>query len=87
MGMTEYIFIAAFFGVPAIAGGWLANCKGKNLFLWVPLSLLFPFLVLVLWLQKPDHEVTGHYRKCRSCGEIYPWKLSACRYCGADKTT
>lgn len=83
MGIFEYVFIAAFFGLPGIAGAWLAHTRGKNPLFWGLLSAPFPFFVFILWFQKPDHEVTGYFRKCSSCGGIYPWKHDACKYCGA----
>lgn len=82
MGITEYLFIAAFFGLPGVVGAWLAHTRGKNALLWGLVAAPFPFILLVLWYQKPDTEVPGHFRKCRSCGSVYPWKLAACRYCG-----
>lgn len=85
MALSEYLFIAAFFGLPALAGAWLARAKGKNPLLWGLLSLLFPFCVFILWMNSPAHEVTGYYRKCRACGRVYPWKLDACKYCGVSK--
>ncbi len=82
MGVKEYLFIAAFFGIPGIAGALLARRRGKNPLLWGLLSAPFPFFVFVLWLQRPKEELPGYFRKCSECGGIYPWKLSACKYCG-----
>lgn len=84
MGLLEYLFIAAFFGLPGILGAWFAHARGKNPLLWGLLSALFPFFALIVWFQKPDHEIKGHFRKCPNCGAIYPWKLSACKYCGTE---
>lgn len=83
MGVTEYLFIAGFFGLPAVAGVVLARSRGKNPLLWGCASAFFPFCVCILWFQKPDQEVPGHFRKCPACGEVYRWKLTACAYCGA----
>ncbi len=82
MGITEYLFIGLFFGLPGGCGAWLAHCRGKSPLLWGLLSAPFPFFVFILWFQKPEREVPGHFRKCPACGQIYPWKLTACRYCG-----
>lgn len=82
MGLSEYLFIALFFGLPGLAGAWLARSRGRNPLLWGLLSAPFPFFVFILWLQKPDREIQGYFRQCRQCGGIYPWKLTHCRYCG-----
>jgi hypothetical protein len=68
MGLSEYLFIALFFGLPGLAGAWLARSRGRNPLLWGLLS--------------PDREIQGYFRQCRQCGGIYPWKLTHCRYCG-----
>ena len=83
MGLTEYLFVIAFFGLPGIGGAWLAHTRGKNPLLWGLLSAPFPFFVLILWFQKPECEVPGHFRKCPGCGGVYAWKLELCKYCGA----
>lgn len=83
MGLAEYLFIALFFGLPGLAGAWLARSRGKHPLLWGLLSAPFPFCLLILWFHKPDREIQGHFRQCRQCGGIYPWKLTHCRYCGA----
>ncbi len=83
MGFGEYLFIAAFFGLPGISGAWMARTRGKNPLLWGLISAPFPFFVFILWFQKPLVEVPGYFHKCRLCGEVYPWKLEACKYCGA----
>ena len=82
--MYEYLFVAAFFGIPGIAGAWLARTRGKNPLLWGLLSAPFPFFVFVLWFQKPDHEIVGHFRKCAKCGGVYAWKLANCKFCGTS---
>lgn len=84
MGFSEYLFVFAFFGVPGVLGGWLAHTRGKNPLLWGLLSAPFPFFVLIIWFQKPTAEIPGYFRKCPSCGGVYPWKLNACKYCGAE---
>lgn len=84
MGVSEYLFIALFFGIPGVAGAVMARRREKNVLLWGVASALFPFCVFILWFQRPDHEIPGAFRQCRSCGQIYPWKLVACRYCGAS---
>lgn len=81
MGTTEYLFLAVFFGLPGVFGFWLARGRDKNPVIWGLASALFPFVLLVLWYQKPDHEVPGHFRKCASCGAMYAWKHSSCSYC------
>lgn len=81
MGATEYLFLAVFFGLPGLFGAWFARGRGKNPVIWGVASALFPFVLLVLWYQKPDREVPGHFRKCPSCGAVYAWKHSSCTYC------
>ncbi len=85
MGFSEYLFIGLFFGLPGLLGGWLAHTRGKNPLLWGLLSAPFPFFVLIIWFQKPADAVPGHFKKCPACGGVYPWKLQACRYCGAGE--
>lgn len=81
MTVYEYLFVAVFFGIPGVCGAWLAGTRGKNPLVWGLLSAPFPFFIFVLWFQKPDHEIQGHFRKCLSCGGVYRWKLQACPFC------
>lgn len=81
MGLKEYLFLAVFFGIPGLLGAWFARGRGKNAVVWGLVSALFPFVLLVLWYQKPKDEVPGHFRKCRSCGAMYAWKRPSCIYC------
>ncbi len=81
----EYLFLIAFFGLPGIAGAWFARTRGKNPLLWGLVSAPFPFFVFILWMQKPSVEVPGYFRKCQSCGMVYPWKLDTCKYCGVAR--
>lgn len=83
MGLSEYLFVFAFFGVPGVFGAWLARTRGKNPLVWGLLSAPFPFCIFILWFQKPISEVPGYFRKCLTCGAVYPWKLDSCTYCGA----
>ena len=80
--MSEMIFLLLIFGLPAAIGFKLAISRGKNPFLWGLLSGVFPFFLVVLHYQKPDHEVYGYYRKCNNCERTFPWKYPACKYCG-----
>lgn len=82
MGASEYLFIAVFFSIPALIGALLARSRGKNVLLWGFLSAFFPFFAFILWFNKPEHEIPGHFRKCSSCNQTYPWKLPVCKYCG-----
>lgn len=85
MGTTEYLFLALFFGVPGVAAAWLARTRGKNPLLWGVAAAVFPFVLLVIWYHKPDRTVPGHFRKCQTCGSVYAWKLTACKYCGTPR--
>ncbi len=79
--MSELIFILLIFGLPAAAGFGLARRRGKNPLLWGVLSGVFPFFLVVLHYHQPDHEIKGHFRKCKSCNRTFPWKDTECRYC------
>ncbi|MDD2364732.1 MAG: hypothetical protein PHN84_01065 [Desulfuromonadaceae bacterium] len=81
--MNEMIFILLIFGLPAAIGFKLAISRGKNPLLWGILSI-FPIFLLVLHFEKPKHEVRGHFRLCSNCGETFPWKDTACKYCGTS---
>ncbi len=80
--MNEIIFILLVFALPAAIGFKMALSRGKNPLLWGFLSAVFPFFIIVLYFDKPKHEITGHFRKCAKCGEIIRWKDSKCKYCG-----
>ena len=88
--MNEIIFLLLVFGLPAAIGFKLALSRGKNPFLWGLLCIV-PFFLIVLHFEKPAHEITGHFRKCAQCGEIFRWKAAVCKYCGCavsdSKTT
>jgi len=89
--MNEMIFLLLVFGLPAAIGFKLAISRGKNPIIW-GLLCIFPFFLIVLHFEKPAHEIQGHFRKCKQCGETFPWKNSACKYCGtavsdSDTTT
>jgi hypothetical protein len=49
--MSELIFLLLLFGLPAACGFVLARRRGKNPFLWGVLSGVFPFFLLVLYMQ------------------------------------
>lgn len=78
------IVLFVFFGIPGIAGGWLAWTKGRNMLFWALVCTLMPPTVMVSWYQKPLREVRGHYRFCPACKEIQSWKHATCKYCGAE---
>lgn len=80
--MNEMIFLLLLFGLPAALGFKLARSRGKNQLLWGLLSGVFPFFLIVLHFSKPAREIHGHFHKCHHCGETFPWKDSACKYCG-----
>ena len=80
--MNEIIFLLLVFALPAAIGFKLALTRGKNPILW-GLLCIFPFFLIVLHFDKPKREITGHFRRCTQCGEIYRWKESVCKYCGS----
>ena len=77
------IFLLLVFGLPAAIGFKLAISRGKNPLLW-GLLCIFPFFIIVLHFEKPAREIHGYFRKCKQCGETFPWKKSTCKYCGAE---
>lgn len=79
--MNEMIFILLIFGLPAAIGFKLAISRGKNPLLW-GLLCVFPFFLIVLHFEKPKHEIKGHFRMCKKCGETIRWKDTSCKYCG-----
>lgn len=79
--MNEMIFLLLVFGLPAAIGFRLALARGKNPLIW-GLLCIFPFFIVVLHFEKPKHEIKGHFRLCKKCGEVFPWKKSECKYCG-----
>ena len=83
--MNEMISLLLVFGLPAAIGFKLAKSRGKNPILW-GLLCVFPFFLVVLHFEKPKHEIKGHFRMCKQCGETFPWKATACKYCGTEVT-
>lgn len=79
--MNEMIFLLLVFGLPAAIGFKLALSRGKNPLLW-GLLCIFPIFLIVLHFEKPKREIKGHFRMCKQCGETFPWKAAACKYCG-----
>ena len=79
--MSELIFMLLFLGIPPAIGFKLAISRGKNPLLWA-LLCVFPFFLIVLHFEKPKHEIKGHFRMCKQCGETFPWKADVCKYCG-----
>ncbi|HEX9080167.1 MAG TPA: hypothetical protein VF795_11290 [Desulfuromonadaceae bacterium] len=49
--MSELIFLLLLFGLPAALGVVLAWRRGKNPVLWGVLSGVFPFFLVVLYMQ------------------------------------
>jgi hypothetical protein len=49
--MSEMIFLVMLFGIPGILGYIMAGKRGKNRFLWALLSGVFPFFLVVLYIQ------------------------------------
>ena len=85
--MTEYFVIAAFFGIPGLAGAWLATGRGKNPILWGLGAAVFPFVLVILWFHKPSREIPGWFKFCNECGKTYPWKADSCIYCSYQRAT
>ena len=81
--VKQVIVLFVFFGLPGIVGAWIASTKGRSMLFWLLLCGCFPPTLMILINQGPTREVEGHYRRCPSCNEMQPWKLSLCKYCGA----
>ncbi len=79
--MNEIIFLLLVFALPAAIGFKMSLSRGKNPLLW-GLLCVFPFFIIVLYFDKPKHEIKGHFRLCAQCGEIIRWKAKICKYCG-----
>lgn len=76
-----WIFIAVFFLLPGLIGGFLAWTKGRNPLGWFALNLFFPPTLMVTIFQKPLRPVQGHYRQCPKCSGFTKWRDTACKYC------
>ena len=77
-------FILLFFGLPGIAGAWLAGTKGRSRFGWFLLCFFFPPTVMMILFSGPKREVPGYYRQCPSCYEFIRWRETVCKYCQAQ---
>ncbi|MEI6213538.1 MAG: hypothetical protein WCP10_05480 [Desulfuromonadales bacterium] len=80
--MNELIFLLLLFGLPAAVGARFAVARDRNPLAWGLLCGVIPFFLVVIYFRKPTREVRGHFRLCTSCGETFPWKDQACKYCG-----
>jgi hypothetical protein len=83
-GLKQFLVLFLFFGVPGVAGAWIAFTKGRSVLLWMIIGCLLPPTLMVIIFQNPLREVNGHYRRCPECNEMQKWKFIACRYCGAS---
>lgn len=84
--VKQLLVIFVFFVLPGSIGAWIASSKGRSMLGWFLLCSFFPPTMMVLIFQSPVKEVKGHYRQCPACREFFPWKLAACKYCGAEVT-
>lgn len=84
--MKQILVIFVFFVLPGIIGAWIASSKGRSMLGWFLLCCFFPPTMMMIIFQSPLREVKGHYRQCPACREFSPWKLSVCKYCGAELT-
>jgi hypothetical protein len=81
--MFGYLLFALLIMVQAVAGGWLARNRGRNMLLWGALSSLFPIFIMIIYFEKPLREVPGGFRRCPACGEFITWQSGHCKYCAA----
>ena len=67
-------------GLAGLAGGLIANKKGRDKFVWAILCFIFPPLVLAI-LMIPPKVTKGITRRCPDCGKIVSKNDTVCRYC------
>jgi hypothetical protein len=69
--------------IAGIAGGLIANNKGRDKYLWAISCFIFPPAVFVIWLLKPKFS-PGKTKKCPHCSGIIYRSDSVCRYCNNE---
>lgn len=80
-------FMALFFVLPGVIGGWIAHGKGRNPLIWFLLNGIFPPTLMITLFQSPLRPVDGHYRQCPKCREYSKWRESVCRFCQTSLTS
>jgi len=61
--MREYYFVMFWFLLPAIIGFVMARQRGKNSLLWGILSGMFPFFIVILYMQyKPVNKENSGWK-------------------------
>ncbi|MEW6109058.1 MAG: double zinc ribbon domain-containing protein [Nitrospirota bacterium] len=63
-----------------IAGGIIANKKGRNYAIWSILCFIFPALILIV-LILPPLLTKGRTKRCANCAGIISEDETVCRYC------
>jgi len=71
------IFLRA---VAAIAGGMIANRKGRGMLAWSVLCFIFPPLILLILILQPK-LARGKTRTCPYCSRVIYKEDTVCRYC------
>jgi len=61
--MRELYFVMLWFLLPAIIGFVMARPRGKNPFLWGLLSGVFPFFIVILYMQYKPLDDTKELSK------------------------
>jgi Double zinc ribbon domain len=69
--------------IAAIAGGALANSKGRDKFSWGALCFVFPPIVVAVLLLKPKLAL-GKTKRCPYCSRVLYKSDNVCKYCSRE---
>ncbi|MEC4676374.1 MAG: double zinc ribbon domain-containing protein [Nitrospirota bacterium] len=69
--------------VAAMAGGIIADRKGRNYLVWAVLCFILPVSVFLL-VMLPPQIARGRTRKCPHCSRIVSEKETICRFCNRE---
>jgi hypothetical protein len=69
--------------IAAVAGGLLANGKGRGKFGWGIACFVFPPLIIVVLLLGPK-LARGKTKRCPHCSQIVYKTDTTCKHCGRE---